>query len=194
MKMLKLIGWGSLVSCCMMAHFAAAQGQTQAKPAADHPHVKAAAPTQAVAVLVAKSESKVEGVVSFKQESGALLVSGEISGLKPGEHGFHIHEFGDLRDPAGESAGGHYDPRGHQHGGLESKERHAGDLGNIEANDNGVATFNIKVPGLKLASIVGRSIVVHGKADDLKSQPSGAAGPRVGIGVIGIAKAPAASR
>ena len=66
-------------------------------------------------------------------------MTGEVTGLKPGKHGFHIHMFGDLRAADGMSAGGHYNPHGHPHGGPESKEHHEGDLGNIEADAQGVA-------------------------------------------------------
>jgi Cu-Zn family superoxide dismutase len=145
-------------------------------------------PTAGVAVVHPFSESEVQGVVLFDQKSNGLHIHGKIMGLTPGKHGFHIHQFGDIRDPKGESAGGHFDPAGHKHGAPGEDEHHAGDLGNITANQDGVANVDINAPWLKLHFIVGRSLVVHGGADDLKSQPSGAAGPRVGVGVIGIAK------
>ena len=87
----------------------------------------------------------------------------------------------------GTSAGGHYNPDGHDHGGLDSKDRHAGDLGNIDANAQGVAKVNIQATGLDIHHVLGRSVVVHADADDFKSQPSGNAGPRVALGVIGLA-------
>jgi Cu-Zn family superoxide dismutase len=113
-----------------------------------------------------------------------------VRGLTEGKHGFHIHQFGDVRSADGKSAGGHFNPDGHDHGGPDSDKHHAGDLGNITANAEGLAEVNIKAKELKVISILGRSIVVHGGVDDLKSQPSGAAGPRVGVGVIGIAGPP----
>ncbi|MDE0736411.1 MAG: superoxide dismutase family protein, partial [Pirellulaceae bacterium] len=75
----------------------------------------------------------------------------------------------------------------HDHAGLDAEKRHAGDLGNITANADGRAVVKIQAKGLSLFSVIGRAFVVHGGTDDLKSQPSGAAGPRVGTGVIGIA-------
>jgi len=155
---------------------------------AAHGH-EGALPTRGVCVIVAKEESKVAGVVEFVQDGKSLHLTGEITGLTPGEHGFHIHEFGDLRDPKGMGAGGHFNPKGHKHGALGADERHEGDLGNVKANDQGVAKVDVKVEGLALHFVLGRSLVVHAKADDY-SQPTGNAGPRVGVGVIAIAAEP----
>ena len=142
---------------------------------------------EAVAVLVPMKASGVGGTIVLKQEKGYVQVTGEVTGLKPGKHGFHIHMFGDLRAPDGMSAGGHYNPHNEPHGGPDSKERHEGDLGNIDANASGVAKVNVKAEHVELHHILGRSVVVHGDVDDLKSQPAGNAGPRIGVGVIGLA-------
>jgi len=131
------------------------------------------------------------GSLTLTQQKGYVQIKGKIQGLTPGAHGFHIHMFGDLRAPDGMSAGGHFDPHGHKHGGPDSQERHAGDLGNVQANDQGVADVNVKAPKLELHFVVGRSFVVHANEDDLKSQPAGNAGPRVAVGVIGIAESKA---
>jgi len=157
------------------------------------PHEHAHEVDEAVAVVVPTKASggNVGGAISFKTEKGHVKVTGELTGLKPGKHGFHIHMFGDLRSPDGMSAGGHYNPHGHPHGGPDSKEHHEGDLGNVEANAQGVAKVDIKATGLDLHDVVGRSIVVHQDADDLKSQPAGNAGPRIGVGVIALVAPPA---
>lgn len=157
---------------------------TTAQPPAD----ATAIPENGVAILVSKSGSDVTGTIELTQAEGFVHVTGTVNGLTPGTHGFHIHQFGDLRDPNGQSAGGHYNPADVMHGGPESPEHHVGDLGNIEANDQGVATVDKRAEGLDLHTVFGRSIVVHGGADDLTSQPSGAAGPRVAVGVIAIAQ------
>jgi superoxide dismutase, Cu-Zn family len=163
---------------------AVASGVTMTARAADDPQLN-----EAVAVLTPKTGGDgVAGIIVLKQEKGYVLVTGEVTGLKPGKHGFHIHAFGDQRAADGMSAGGHYNPHNHPHGGPDSKERHEGDLGNIEANDAGVAKVNTKAAGLSLHQVLGRSLVVHGKADDLKSQPAGDAGPRIAVGVIGLAE------
>lgn len=150
-----------------------------------HAHV-----TRAVCLLRPTMGNKVRGRILFVQRDDETTIRGRVINLTPGAHGFHIHEFGDVTDRSGASAGGHFNPEGHEHGGPESKMHHAGDLGNIEANAEGVAMVEITVKGLNVDSILGRSIVVHGGADDLKSQPSGAAGPRVAFGVIGVAAPP----
>jgi len=143
-------------------------------------------PTKAVAVLASTSESDTRGIIMFEQKDDHVQITGKVINLEPGKHGFHIHQFGDLTKADGTSAGGHYDPEGHEHG-APGKSSHAGDLGNVSANEEGTAMIDIKAKDLKLHLILGRAVVVHGGEDDLESQPSGAAGPRVGVGVIGIA-------
>lgn len=141
-----------------------------------------------VALMVPMQDSDVTGLIHLKQMDGFVHLSGRIEGLQPGQHGFHIHEFGDLTKRDGTSAGGHFNPEGHPHAGPDDEKRHAGDLGNVDADDSGVAEVDIRAEGLQLTSVLGRSLVVHAKADDLKSQPSGDAGARKAVGVIGIAK------
>lgn len=148
-------------------------------------------PQNGVAVLAPTKGNNVEGTITLTQQDGQVHFKGEVRNLKPGKHGFHVHEYGDLRDPEGKSAGGHFNPEGHPHGGPNDPKRHAGDLGNIVANEKGVASVDLKAKGLMLHTVLGRAIVVHGGADDLKSQPSGDAGPRVALGIIGVAKDPA---
>jgi Cu-Zn family superoxide dismutase len=148
-----------------------------------------AAPTAAIAVLVPGNNSGVTGVVQFTQDSGGVHVHAEIAGLQPGAHGFHVHEKGDLSKSDLTSAGGHFNPEGHHHADRSASDRHAGDLGNIEAAGDGRAVVDFVDAHLQLTgphSIIGRSVIIHAKADDLKTQPAGDAGPRVAGGVIGI--------
>ncbi|PQO36616.1 superoxide dismutase family protein [Blastopirellula marina] len=156
---------------------------------AEHGHGEEAhdMPTEAVAVLASTSDSDVKGVIYLTQKDGYVQLTGKVKNLEPGEHGFHIHQYGDLTKSDGTAAGGHYNPTGHEHG-APGAHSHVGDLGNITADASGVAKIDTKAEGLKLHMVLGRSLVIHAKADDLKSQPSGAAGPRVGVGVIGIAQ------
>lgn len=144
-------------------------------------------PQMAAVVLTPTQGNEVRGTLTLTQRDGFVHISGKVTGLEPGKHGFHIHEFGDLRDPAGKSAGGHFNPEGTKHGGPDDQEHHAGDLGNIEAGPQGTAMIDKKAMGLKLHFVIGRSIVIHGDADDFESQPSGDAGQRVALGVIGFA-------
>jgi Cu-Zn family superoxide dismutase len=120
-----------------------------------------------------------------------MHVHAEISGLTPGEHGFHIHEFG-VWSADGMACGGHFNPTMQPHAGPDSPKRHVGDLGNVKANANGNATLDLDDRHLSFHgahSILGRGLVVHEKADDLKTQqPPGNAGGRLAVGVIGVAK------
>merc|ERR1711976_1109857 len=118
-----------------------------------------------------KADHPVTGVVTFNQEnaSSPTQVTGEIKGLAQGEHGFHIHEFGDNTNGC-TSAGAHFNPAGKTHGAPEDEVRHAGDLGNVTAGDNGVAEINITDKLITLTgpnSIIGRTVVVHADEDDL---------------------------
>jgi len=134
------------------------------------------------------AEDNVEAMFKFVQKPGsATIIQGIVKGLTPGKHGLHIHEYGDLSDGC-DSAGGHYNPDGVDHGGLQ--EGHVGDLGNIIADKSGISRFQIKAERVKLLDVVGRAIVVHADEDDLgkggdeESLKTGNAGDRVGCGVI----------
>lgn len=151
----------------------------------DHPEI--ALPKRAVCVIMPTKGNETHGLITLTAREGGVHLQGEVSGLEPGLHGFHIHEFGDVTAPDATSAGGHFNPEGHKHGGPDDKDRHAGDLGNIKAGNDGVAKVDIMAKGLKLHFVVGRSLVVHAKADDLKTDPSGDSGARIGVGIIGIA-------
>src|SRR5690606_7150789 len=115
-------------------------------------------------------------------------VRAEISGLTPGDHGFHIHEYG-VWSEDGMASGGHYNPTDMPHAGHNADQRHVGDFGNITAGENGVATFVLEDSGARFfgpTSIMGRGVVDNEKSDDLKSQPSGGAGASLAVGVIGV--------
>jgi len=141
-------------------------------------------------------QGKISGVIHLVEKDNQTLITGEISGLKPGKHGFHIHETGDLTEGC-KSLCAHYNPFNKTHGGPNDKKRHVGDLGNITANDKGIAKIKIFDNLVKLKgkySVLGRSIVIHededdlGKGDNKESLITGNAGKRIGCGVIGYAK------
>ncbi|MGN6371068.1 MAG: superoxide dismutase family protein [Phycisphaerae bacterium] len=148
----------------------------------------------AVAVLYPTKGNSASGTITFsKNPNGGLHIHGTITGLDPNStHAFHIHEFGDASSTDGMSAGGHYNPEHHPHGGPNSPQHHAGDLGNVTADASGSATVDLDDPDLSIAGlkdpIIGRAVVLHAKPDDLVSQPVGNAGGRIAVGVIGIAK------
>jgi Cu-Zn family superoxide dismutase len=147
--------------------------------------------SKAIAVLHPTSGNQVMGTVTFTSSGDGVRVVADITGLKPGKHGFHVHEFGDCSAPDAASAGGHFNPGKHEHGAPDASNRHEGDLGNIEADANGKAHLEVTDKLMKLSgdsSIVGRAVIVHEKTDDLKTQPTGDAGGRLACGVIGVAK------
>jgi superoxide dismutase, Cu-Zn family len=148
-------------------------------------------PNKAIAVLYPTDGNKVRGWVTFTREGDKVKVIAEIEGLTPGKHGFHIHEFGDCSSKDGAAAGGHFNPAGKSHGAPTDANRHEGDLGNIEAGQDGKARVDLTDSALKLdgtGSIIGRGVIVHSNPDDLKTQPTGNAGGRQACGVIGAAK------
>ncbi len=159
--------------------------------------MKMAGPTKAICLMQPLSGSKVFGLIVFTQKGDTVHIKGEIKGLTPGLHGFHVHEYGDLSSNDGLSTGGHFNPEGTPHGGPHSRKRHVGDLGNVKADESGTATIDLTDKLISLHgkhSIIGRALIVHAKKDDEKSQPSGDAGGRVGGGVIGVANAAPAKK
>jgi Cu-Zn family superoxide dismutase len=145
--------------------------------------------TKAVAHLKPTEGNDAKGTVFFIREGGNVRVVVDITGLSPGMHGIHIHEFGDCSDTDASSAGPHFNPTNTPHGCPDSKERHLGDLGNIEADRSGRARTDWVEERISLNggnSILGRSVVVKAKPDDCVTQPGGGAGTRVACGVIGI--------
>jgi superoxide dismutase, Cu-Zn family len=152
----------------------------------------AAPVTKAAAALQPTKDSQVTGTVTFTKASGGVRIQGRLQGLKPGSHGFHVHEFGDCSAPDGASAGGHFNPDAAPHASPHDAARHAGDLGNIEADAQGIANLDYVDPKASLEgenSILGRGVIVHANPDDFKTQPTGNAGGRVACGVIGVVKA-----
>jgi superoxide dismutase, Cu-Zn family len=149
----------------------------------------AAEPLTATAVLEPRSGSEVSGTITFTELAEGVRVTGEVSGLEPGPRGFHVHEHGDCSDEDGMSAGGHFNPTDAPHGAPHADEHHVGDMGNVVADEEGVARIDQVFAFLTLtegqpSSIVGRSVIVHAEEDDLVSQPTGDAGARLACGII----------
>jgi len=162
------------------------------KDAAGHAHAaESSKPTLAVAVVRGLGDHKVSGKVTFTQKADGVEIVAELTGLQPGEHGFHVHEFGDCSMADGKCAGGHFNPTGMPHAGPDSPKRHVGDLGNIKADSTGKASYKRLDTMIALSgpnSVIGRSVIVHAKPDDYTTQtPPGNAGDRIGCGTIGIA-------
>lgn len=150
---------------------------------------------RAAAQVKGLGDSTIEGTVSFAvdKDDDGIEVQVKLSGLSPGEHGFHIHMKGDCSAADGSSAGGHFNPTDVAHGAPDADVHHVGDLGNIEADADGKVDTTVTLRGATIAqapttpndrSVIGRAVIVHSGADDLKSQPSGDAGKPVACGVI----------
>jgi Cu-Zn family superoxide dismutase len=143
---------------------------------------------EAVAMIEPTTTGKAKGTVRFiDQGNGKLRVVARIEGLNPNQkHAMHVHE-GTECGPDGMKAGGHYNPEKHEHGLPEQEKRHAGDLGNLQANAKGVAEYEITVDNITIDGqknpVIGRAVIVHEKPDD-GGQPVGNAGGRIGCGII----------
>jgi Cu-Zn family superoxide dismutase len=146
--------------------------------------------TKAVAKLEPKSGSQVSGTVTFTKSGDEVQVVADVQNLKPGKHGFHIHEKGDCSAADAMSAGAHFNPTHKHHDGPTGTERHVGDFGNIEADSSGKGhlVWKGKLDLSGEDSIIGKSVIVHEKEDDLKTDPTGNSGGRFACGVIEAAK------
>ena len=153
----------------------------------------AAAGKQAVAVIYPASGSTCKGIVRITQDADSVKIVADLEGLAPNtKHGFHVHEYGDCSAADATSAGTHYDPAATKHHGMPNeKTSHAGDMGNIEADANGKAHYELTLQGASIdglqAPVLGRAVIIHANPDDF-GQPVGNAGGRIGCGVIGLAK------
>ena len=153
------------------------------------PFFRTPAPPTATVQLEPRSGSNVSGNVTFTEEGDKVRIMGEITGHASGTRGWHIHEKGDCSDPKGMSAGGHFNPRAHKHGGPSDAERHAGDMGNLVFDARGNVEINVMVSGISTSSdkpdgIIGRALIIHMDRDDLKTDPTGNAGGRAACGFI----------
>ena len=143
----------------------------------------------ALAIIESRSDSKVTGKVIFTQQSsGETKAEVWIANATPGMHGLHIHEKGDCSAPDAASAGGHFNAAGNPHAAPTDKAHHNGDFGNIEIGADGKGHMTITSDMLTVTDgpncVVGKSVIFHEKADDLKTQPTGASGARYGCGVV----------
>lgn len=131
------------------------------------------------------------GRVKLTQGAVGVLIQMDLKGLKPGVHAFHLHAKGRCDRPDFTSAGGHYNPRSHEHGFLNPEGPHAGDLPNIHVPADGTVKAEFHTSRVTLGTGVGTlfdadgtAIVIHAGADDYKTDPAGHAGARVACGVV----------
>jgi Cu-Zn family superoxide dismutase len=149
-----------------------------------------ARPRSATATFV-DGQGRSVGKATLLQTPKGVLIQLKLEGVKPGEHGFHIHEKGSCDPKTGfKSAGDHYTPRSTQHGYVRGGP-HAGDMPNVYADTSGqlhadLYTSNVTMlrDEATLFDEDGSALVVHAKPDDYRSQPSGDAGDRIACAVI----------
>ena len=144
---------------------------------------------QANAMIDALGDSGVTGMAVFTQNGDYITLTIEIQGATPGLHGVHIHANGDCSSPDGQSAGGHWNPTDVAHGKWGEGEFHLGDIGNITVGEDGTGSITLTTDLWEIGTgsdvdVVGKGMILHADADDFVSQPSGAAGARIGCGVI----------
>ncbi|HLW21133.1 MAG TPA: superoxide dismutase family protein [Cyclobacteriaceae bacterium] len=144
----------------------------------------------AVAEISGASGSEVTGTATFTQnENGAVTMAIRVENLSPGEHAIHLHEKGDCSAPDATSAGAHWNPTDDPHGKRGNDGFHAGDIDNLVAGEDGVATLEMEfddwtIGGSEETNILNKAVIIHADPDDFESQPAGAAGGRIACGVI----------
>jgi len=151
-----------------------------------------AAPQSAHADIV-NAQGATIGHARFSTVSNGVKVSVTVSDLPPGEHGIHIHNVGKCDGPAFTTAGGHFNPTGAHHGihNAQDPHPHLGDLPNLVVSGKGTGKLTFVATGATISAGPnslfhdgGTSLVIHAKADDLMSDPSGNSGDRIACGVI----------
>ena len=174
---------------------AAMTGAQDATPmAAAQQATPMAAPAAAHDVPLIDANGDAVGLATFTEDADGVTVRLLIQGLSPGDHGWHLHEFGvcdpDTAEPFS-SAGGHWNPTDQPHGGPDAAEHHVGDFGNLVASADGLAEteittsdFTFEAGPTSVFDEDGTAIIVHEGVDDLTTQPSGNSGPRYACGVV----------
>jgi len=180
-----LLGLVALLAGCAGSGDDAASGAEAAKASAEP--VK-----KAIAWLNPRSGSDMGGSAIFiRDPDGGISLHVSLEQAPPGVHAVHIHEFGDCTADDGSSAGGHWNPSGEDHGQWGTAPHHLGDIGNVEVGEDGAGSLELVTDRWTMGGgadndILGKGMIVHAVQDDFTTQPTGAAGGRIGCGVIMI--------
>lgn len=153
---------------------------------------EAASPPTTINVVLIGSNNQSVGSAQLTAVKDGVQLDVQVSGLPPGVHGLHFHEKAVCEAPSFDSAGAHFNPHMKEHGFLNPKGAHAGDLPNliVDAQGNGkfsAVTKSVVLDKDKPISLVkpgGSSLVIHEKEDDMKTDPSGNSGKRIACGAV----------
>jgi len=164
---------------------AATEAAAPAPPISTNPAPPGAG--QTADVTLQSQDPKVSGTVHFTSEAAGVHVVADVKGVKPGQHGFHLHEKGDCSSPDYKSAGGHFNPANAAHACDPTNPRHAGDFGNITVGADGTGHLDVTTTALSFDgpnSLLGKAVILHVGQDDCKTQPTGNAGDRLACGAV----------
>jgi superoxide dismutase, Cu-Zn family len=146
----------------------------------------AATSTSGPSAEVRDSSGRALGVLTLSAASGGIMAMGHVIGLPPGQHGIHLHAVGQCTPPF-ESAGPHWNPGQKKHGTQNPQGPHQGDMPNLTVGSDSSVHVMVTSSAGALDSLLdadGAAVVIHEKADDYKTDPSGDSGRRIACGVV----------
>jgi superoxide dismutase, Cu-Zn family len=150
-----------------------------------------AAPAPHARAVLRDGKGDEVGKAELRAEEHGVELSVEVHGLSPGKHGIHVHAVGVCQGPDFTTAGPHFNPTGKKHGLASPEGHHLGDLVNLEVGADGKGKLHAVLHGATLDAgpggllgTAGTAVVIHGQADDEKTDPAGNSGPRIACGVI----------